>query len=392
MLCCCSSNEELYKTEGSALEVVEIEGWRPEATAITDRCPSDKEPVQPEEETPIKNVEPVKEESSPELVQEIEAATSAEEHEKPKADDSIFEVTLAINDGEQLGLSCDFSDGKTFLISLARPGGAAVKWNAQNPDQALSEGCRIIRVNSIDGDAKLMLAEMHKVGPMTLLVKRAPISALEPSPSPILALTELAESSQGPKALPAVTSPIIPFIPGKVNMVDSSVCIPRSDSSARRLIAQSAQKMDKGLVSVMKYSNRIGGAGHRAKQSEYIQKTLHPIMQPLLENLLVVLPAEPLLFVVVWLRQRVRLEVDAETCARAGRSKYRDLQDKLNAQQESAHGSVDDDKATLRAVYQMYIEHELNPLIEKMTASCVCQMPPDAAQFLLDFVERKLVE
>jgi len=272
-------------------------------------------------------------------------------------------------------------------------------------------------VNSVDGDAKLMLAEMHKEGPMTLLVERA-----DPSPSPLLALTELAESSQGPEALPAVphtaaqgpaanltsitdevTSPIIPFVPGKADMVDSSLCIPRSDSSARRLIAHSSGRVDNGLVSVMKYFNRIGGAGHKAKQSEYIQKTLHPIMQPLVENLLVVLPAEPLLFVVIWLRQHLCLEVDVETCARAGRSKYRDLESRLAARRDSAQGSVDDDKglvdddkladkATLRSVYQMYIQHDLNPLMQEMTASCVCQMPPDAAQFLLDFVERKLVE
>lgn len=149
-MCCCSSNDGDSKVVTEVLEL-------PEAITIF------KDPVQPEEET--------EEQRTPELVQEIE--TSAEEQEKPKADDSIFEVTLTINDGEKLGLSCDFTDGKTFVISLARPGGAAVKWNAQNPDQALSEGCRIIMVNSVDGDAKLMLAEMHKVGPMTLLVKRA---------------------------------------------------------------------------------------------------------------------------------------------------------------------------------------------------------------------------
>jgi len=225
------------------------------------------------------------------------------------------------------------------------------------------------------------------------------------------ALLAVPYTSQGPSAnLISITDkplPVIPYIPGDGGIqIDSSLPGSRGEqpglvpdksqnpafSTARRLIDQSSQKMDKGLLAVMKYFVRTGGADHVAKQSEYIQKTLNPIMQPLLENLLIVLPAEPLLFVVIWLRKRVGLEVDAEACARAGRSKYRDLQDILAARQESALGSVDDDKATLRAVYQMYIEYELNPLIEKMTSSCVCKMPPDAAQFLLDFVEHKVAQ
>jgi len=172
-------------------------------------------------------------------------------------------------------------------------------------------------------------------------------------------------------------------------------CQPDAVSIARGLLDRNLRKMTKGCF--VKTGIRPGGGPEVAEKIKYIKETLNPIMELLLKDILIVLPAEPLLFVVIWLRKRKHLKVDAKACARAGiafdPTKCAGGQGKLTASQEpynsSDEGEEDD---AVRAIYKLYIQYELTPLIEEITHFCVCEMPPDPTQFLLDFAERKLAD
>lgn len=84
-----------------------------------------------------------------------------------------FAVGLSIATEENLGLSLDWSDKVTFLISAVKPDGAVQSWNKANSQLQIAQGMRIIQINGLRGDAEKMLQELKLKGNVHLIIRKA---------------------------------------------------------------------------------------------------------------------------------------------------------------------------------------------------------------------------
>lgn len=163
MFQCCCNNDTLNSTE--VLDVqpaseVQLTGSKSDhdgqqvAAMDTepDECP------QPTEEVSTNVAEKIQSEPA----EKTEDVTSAEEKPTTIITESTFVVALTLQDDEKLGLSLDYADQKTLLILAVRSGGAAEKWNSENPEVAMCVRSRIIEVNGVSGQAQEMLEELKK--------------------------------------------------------------------------------------------------------------------------------------------------------------------------------------------------------------------------------------
>jgi len=128
-------------------------------------------------------------------------------------------------------------------------------------------------------------------------------------------------------------------------------------------------------------------------ESEYIQEILNPLVEPLLKELVGNLPANPLLTIVVWLKRHQGVEVDAKSVMHAKKvfdpDSFPDFrQRKIPDNQESAKGNVPGYDFSMKDLCKRYIECELNPIIQDITADCLTHMPADPAQYLLELTEQ----
>lgn len=86
------------------------------------------------------------------------------EHRSTKtAAETVF-VQVNQEDGVvgKLGIQVDSSDGKTLKITKLKPGGFLNAWNTQSPLRQIQAGDRIIDINGIRNNAKLLAKELKK--------------------------------------------------------------------------------------------------------------------------------------------------------------------------------------------------------------------------------------
>lgn len=81
-----------------------------------------------------------------------------------------YSVTLDRTDGARVGLNLDKTDDKALVIAAVN-GGLIGKWNDDNPRNKVAVNDRIIEVNGIQGDRRMLLDEckMDKVLKLTLI-------------------------------------------------------------------------------------------------------------------------------------------------------------------------------------------------------------------------------
>jgi len=85
-----------------------------------------------------------------------------------------FAVVLPVAAGQIPGLSCDWSDLRTFYISQVKPDGAAAAWNlSAEPQLQVAPGMRIVEINGVQGSPEKMLREFKKEGSVHLILRRA---------------------------------------------------------------------------------------------------------------------------------------------------------------------------------------------------------------------------
>lgn len=81
-------------------------------------------------------------------------------------------VDVDQTDGKwKLGVQVDSSDGKTLLIIEIKKGGYLAKFNSENTMRQISVGDRIVDVNGVAGNAKLIMKELQKKLLMEVTVK-----------------------------------------------------------------------------------------------------------------------------------------------------------------------------------------------------------------------------
>jgi len=117
-----------------------------------------------------------------------------------------FSVVIPYREaGEELGLHLDLEDDKSLLIEGINEG-LLDRWNISNPDQRVKVGDRIMDVNGINGNARLMLAEVTSRKSLVIQIAR-PASGGAPSAGLVAKDVGLVEAlQQDSAALQQLTS------------------------------------------------------------------------------------------------------------------------------------------------------------------------------------------
>jgi hypothetical protein len=94
--------------------------------------------------------------------------------EEEVAGPSKFSITLELT-GAGLGLKVDWEDDTTLFVESIRSGGAVEEWNrlqGAGSKTQVHEGDRLISVNGVTGDPKVMLEQCRGKGRIQVIVER----------------------------------------------------------------------------------------------------------------------------------------------------------------------------------------------------------------------------
>jgi len=118
-------------------------------------------------------VEPCDEGSTPETTDTEDQTVKADPEDCIGTEElRDFSITLNKADGATLGIDVDRSDGITLYIRSVTPGGLVERWSKANPELAVMEGDRIVKVNSISGSALELLRECRRRDVLQMRVLR----------------------------------------------------------------------------------------------------------------------------------------------------------------------------------------------------------------------------
>ena len=75
--------------------------------------------------------------------------------------------------GKMLGIRTGVADGIALDVIIVLPEGTIPEWNVANPDKAIEEGDKILKINGVVGDAQSLRVAAKKDGELHMLILKS---------------------------------------------------------------------------------------------------------------------------------------------------------------------------------------------------------------------------